>query len=129
MSKFTGTANFTPAEVACKCGCGLLPSQAFMEKVQRARNRTNFKWPVTSGARCPEYNVIVSDTGDSGPHTKDAIDIGVSGAQARAVLAAFLAEGFSGIGVNQRGPHNKRFIHGDDLPNEDGQPRPHVWSY
>jgi hypothetical protein len=126
---FTGTKNFTPAEVACKCGCGLMPSQGFMDRVQRARDRTNFPWPVTSGARCSAYNQQVSATGPHGPHTKDAIDIGVSGAKAYQVMAAMLLEGFTGIGVHQKGPHEKRFIHGDALENEEGQPRPTPWSY
>jgi len=121
------TPHFTKAEVTCKCGCGLLPPQDFMDKVERARVRTNFPWPVTSGARCPAYNVTVSSTGRTGPHTKRAIDIGVRGAQALVVVQAMLAEGFTGIGVQQKG--TSRFIHGDDLPNEPSQPRPWIWSY
>ena len=132
MTAFTGTKNFSLAgdpKLACSCGCGLLPSQEFMEKVQKARDRTSFAWVVTSGARCPAYNQQVSTTGPNGPHTKDAIDIGVHGAQAYEVVLAFLLERFTGIGVSQRGPHSGRFIHGDMLPNGDNQPRSYVWSY
>lgn len=121
------TPHFSKAEVACKCDCGLLPPQDFMDKVERARMRTNFPWPVTSGARCPAHNAKVSKTGLTGPHTRRAIDIGVRGAQALEVVQAMLAEGFTGVGINQKG--DKRFVHGDDLPNEPGQPRPTIWSY
>lgn len=132
MVAFTGTRNFSLAadpKLACGCGCGLLPDQDFMERVQRARDRTNFPWPVTSGARCAAYNAKVSGTGETGPHTTSrAIDIGVQGVQAFAVVVAMLAEGFTGIGVNQKG--DKRFIHGDDVPpGSSNLPRPQIWSY
>jgi hypothetical protein len=35
----------------------------------------------------------------------------------------------TGIGVAQRGPHDKRFIHLDDLKNSEQNPRPWIWSY
>ena len=85
--------------------------------------------PVNSGARCQEYNAKISGTGLDGPHTKGAADIGVSGAKALAVIAAAQAEGMTGIGVKQHGPYAGRFVHLDALPNADGQPRPHLWSY
>ena len=126
--RFTGTQNFTPAEVACKCGCGFLPEQDFMERVQRLRDALRFPLTVSSAARCPDYNDKESKTGRDGPHTTGrAIDLVVRGDQALSVLEAMLREGFTGIGVNQKG--DARFIHGDDLPNKPGQPRPHLWSY
>lgn len=133
MAAFTGTKHFslaTDPNLACRCGCGLLPEQDFMEKVDRARSLTNFPWPVTSGARCPEYNARVSATGLTGPHTtRRAIDIGVSGVKALLVYDAFRAVGMTGIGIQQKGPHDKRFVHSDDLPDAQGQPRPTIWSY
>lgn len=131
VNDFVGTKNFSLAgdpKLACSCGCGLLPKQDFMERVQRARDRTTFGWQVTSGARCPTYNSQVSTTGLTGPHTTQrAIDFGVLGEQALLVIDALRAEGFTGIGVNQKG--GGRFIHGDDLPNAPNQPRPYIWSY
>lgn len=122
---FAGTRNFTPAEVACKCGCGMLPDADFMDKVQVVRDIVGFPLIPTSGARCPEYNDKVSSTGLTGPHTTGrAIDFGVLGSRALEVVRAMLAVGFTGIGVNQKG--NARFIHGDDLQTN---PRPWIWSY
>lgn len=125
------TPNFSVAtdpKLTCSCGCGMLPAQDFMDKVQVLRERVGFGLPVTSAARCPAYNARVSSTGATGPHTTGrAIDLGVSGARAHRVLAEALALGFTGIGVAQKGAG--RFIHLDDLPNGPNCPRPFVWSY
>jgi uncharacterized protein YcbK (DUF882 family) len=126
---FVGTKNFTPAEVACKCGCGMLPQPDFMQRVQRLRDAVGFPLHVSSAARCPTHNAKVSGTGLTGPHTTGrAIDLAVSHLQAFHVLrGAIVTGGFTGIGVQQKG--KSRFIHLDDLPNAPGQPRPTVWSY
>jgi len=125
---FTGTKNFSPAEVACKCGCGMLPEANFMQKAQMARDIVSFSLPVSSGARCPAYNQVVSTTGPAGPHTTGrAIDFAVRGADALKLILALSRCGFTGIGVAQKG--DKRFIHADDLPATPSRPRPHIWSY
>ena len=31
------TSHFTTAELRCKCGCGLLPVQAFMDRIEALR--------------------------------------------------------------------------------------------
>lgn len=108
----------------------MLPKEDFMERVERVRIIVGFPLPVSSAARCPAYNAKVSATGEKGPHTTGrAIDFKVHGALAFKVVEAMLAEGFRGIGVSQKGPISERFIHGDDLPDELGRPRPWVWSY
>ena len=122
------TPHFTNAELACKCGCGLLPELDFMLKVETLRARVGFKLPVTSGARCPKRNSRVSGTGEDGPHTtRRAIDLAISRQQAYIVMREALALGFTGMGFNQKG--DARFLHLDDLPDAPGQPRPTVWSY
>lgn len=122
------TPNFKKAELACKCGCGMLPAQDFMDKVQQLRERFGKSLTVTSAARCPDHNARVSGTGRTGPHTTGrAIDFAILGADALTVLKIALDMGFTGIGVNQKG--GGRFIHIDDLPNGPGCPRPFVWSY
>lgn len=130
---FVGTKNFTLAgdpKLACSCGCGLVPDQDFMEKVQMARDLVGLPLPVISGARCSTYNSQVSSTGATGPHTTGrAIDFAVSGELAFRLVKALTKCGMTGIGVSQKGPHASRFIHADDLPNGPGCPRPFVWSY
>ena len=99
-----------------------------MDKVEKLRIRYGMPMEVTSAARCPDYNEQVSKTGRTGPHTTGrAIDIGVRGLQSWLLLRLALEEGFTGIGVNQKG--DARFIHLDDLPNAEGQPRATIWSY
>lgn len=124
------TPHFTNAELACRCGCGLLPELGFMLKVERVRMRFAKPMRVSSAARCAEHNARVSRTGATGPHTRRrAIDFTVNGEDALRVVQLMIEEGFTGIGVAQRGPHGARFIHGDDLPDASGQPRPFIWSY
>jgi uncharacterized protein YcbK (DUF882 family) len=123
------TENFPAHELACKCGCGMLPRQDFMDKVQKVRDAFGKAMIVTSAARCPDHNASVSATKSrTGPHTTGrAIDIAVSHKDAHRLLIILMAHGFTGIGVNQKG--GSRFLHMDDLPEAPGQPRPHLWSY
>jgi len=122
------TPHFTNDELRCKCGCGMLPQKDFMERIEKLRIQFGKPMAVTSGARCPEYNASVSKTGGKGPHTTGrAIDLGVSRGEAWTVLRLAMIAGFTGIGVAQRG--HGRFLHLDDLGNDEGQPRPTVWSY
>ena len=122
------TPHFHMNELQCRCGCGGLPKQDFMDKVEKLRDRLGFPLPVSSGYRCPEHNNRVSGTGRTGPHTTGrAIDLNVSHGRALELLRMALSMGFTGIGIKQHGAG--RFIHLDDLPNNEGQPRPHIWSY
>ena len=123
------TKNFTREELACK-HCGRMDiSLASVQRLQRVRDRVGHFLKVSSGYRCPEHNAAVSKTGHTGPHTKAAFDIVVYGAEAYHVIQAAIAEGFTGIGVSQKDLQERRFIHLDDLPDGEGCPRPHVWSY
>ena len=93
--------------------------------------------------RTPEYNVGISSTGREGPHTTGkAIDVVICGAEVYRFLAEvvtlnnYIVEGeirgpiFTGIGINQKGPHKSRFIHLDTLrDDETAGPRPWVWTY
>jgi hypothetical protein len=45
------------------------------------------------------------------------------------VMQLAFKHGMTGIGVAQRGNHESRFIHIDDLSSEDSNIRPWVWSY
>jgi zinc D-Ala-D-Ala carboxypeptidase len=122
------TPHFKASELACKCGCGMLPKQDFMDKVEGLRLRYGMPLTVSSAARCPTYNAKVSGTGMTGPHTTGrAIDFALRGVEALQLLRVALDSGFSGFGINQKG--GARFIHVDDLNNRPGQPRPWLWSY
>lgn len=125
------TEHFTERELACPC-CGVNRMDAqFMDKVETLRGVIYKKFMILSSAyRCPAHNRKVSSTGANGPHTTGrAIDTLVSGEDAYAMLDAALTIGFTGVGINQKGPHGSRFLHLDDLPNSISTPRPRIWSY
>jgi len=122
------TPHFSDAELSCGCGCGMLPKQDFMERIETLRLAYGKPLRVTSAARCPEYNAKVSSTGRTGPHTTGrAIDFAVERGDAHLLASLAFASGFTGIGFQQKG--SGRFLHVDELPNKPGQPRPTVWSY
>jgi len=127
----SATPNFTPDELACKCGCGRADMDAtFMRKLQMVRDEFG-PMQISSGFRCPEYNAKVSGTGEDGPHTTGkAADIRCSGHAAHRLLAIASKNLFPGIGISQKGAHGSRFIHLDQLePGEAKGARPWVWTY
>lgn len=100
----------------------------FMDRLGKLRAAFGKPMPVSSGYRCPEHNARVSSTGATGPHTTGrAVDVQISGKDAFKLLSLAAYFGITGIGVNQKGPHAKRFIHLDTLP--EGGKRPATWSY
>lgn len=123
------TKNFTTDEMACTC-CGKSEMDGeFMKTLQSIRDEMQRPLRITSGFRCQAHNQIISTTGKDGPHTKaKACDILISGADAMRLFAVAQKHGVSGIGMNQRGEHSKRFVHLDTLTPEEG-PRPTVWTY
>ena len=107
----------------------------FMGMLHALRSKLDVPFKVTSAYRTHEYNQEVSGTEHS-PHLEGkAIDIRVSGYQAHALIKEALAMGFMGIGVHQRGPHPKRFVHLDMATNKVDsnlrlvRRRPWVWTY
>jgi uncharacterized protein YcbK (DUF882 family) len=125
MSKWE---HFTDAELKCKCGkCETKMNDKFMNKLEAMRAVAKFPFKLSSAYRCPMYNDIVSTSGRAGPHTTGrAVDILCSGEQAYWIVAHANYFGMTGIGIKQKGAHESRFIHLDDL---DKGTRPWVWSY
>ncbi|MBF0099157.1 MAG: peptidase M15 [Magnetococcales bacterium] len=124
--------HFSEAELACHCGCGRQEMEdSFMIELEKLRTAFGQPMVVTSGFRCPNYNMQASHTGPCGPHTTGkAVDIQISGADAHRLLTLALQQGcFTGIGVSQAGPHNTRFLHLDTIEPSPGRPRPTVWTY
>lgn len=122
---------FSLHELKCKCGkcgsTGLEMQTEFMDKLVQLRKQLNFPFTIVSGYRCPRHNQAVSTTGEVGPHTTGcAIDISTRGERAYQLVKAALEQGFTGIGINQKGIG--RFIHLDTLAAPD-YPRPFIWSY
>jgi len=125
-----GTEHFRDHELKCRC-CGKnLMDPEFMEKLEVLRVHFDTPMVVTSAYRCPKHNYTVSTTGAKGPHTTGkAIDISIAGSDAHYLVRLAMRMGFTGIGINQKGAHISRFVHLDTLTEEEGYPRPRVWSY
>lgn len=125
---------FPDHELACKCGrCGRGRDDMdpyFMGRLIGLREAYGASLPVTSAFRCPDHNGRVSATGRTGPHTTGrAADIRIFGSAALRLVELAIAAGFTGIGVGQKGDHNSRIIHLDDLEPSPSGPRPWIWTY
>ena len=132
MSNPSPWDHFTLDELVCQCGCGRMEMvDSYMKKLVAVRKKLGFSIPITSGFRCARHNNDVSSTGATGPHTTGhATDAQLVGEQALMFLAAAYSEGMTGIGVKQKGRHSSRFIHTDDLLNNQTKgPRPWIFSY
>ena len=116
---------FTEKELSCAC-CGVNNfNLGTLLKFNKMREMANFSIPMTSGYRCEKYNKI---NGYTQTHaTGQAGDVGVSHKKALMLIDLAFTVGFTGIGVKQKG--SSRFLHFDDLPEAEGRPRPHIWSY
>ena len=126
------TKNFSVAEVECRCGCGSADmDEDFMKILQNIRDEMKRPLKISSGVRCVSHNSKVSSTGKDGPHVPRshgtaASDILIFGADALRMIDIARKHGVSGVGISQRGPHAKRFIHLDTISDH---PRPTMWSY
>lgn len=119
---------FTKEEIYCK-HCeeeGMNPE--FMEKVEKLREKLDFPFKVNSAYRCPQHPIEAAKRTPGAHASGRAIDIGVSHKNAYRLIQAAQEAGFTGIGIAQKKGH-PRFIHIDDLPDSEGRPRPHIWSY
>ena len=117
------TPNFSGSEMACRCGCGHDEmDQEFMRMLQALRDEIG-PMPVTSVFRCDAHNNEVSKV-KNGPRTlAKAADILISGERAMQLFENARQIGFSGIGLNQKGPHHRRFVHVDTVDHRA------LWSY
>lgn len=117
------TEHFTLSELACHhCQTMRIPDD-FLMHLESLRVEFGRPMRISSGYRCGEHNARVSNTGMNGPHTKAAVDVLVSGADAYDLIILTQLWGFHGLGVYQRGPMESRFVHLDRRSSR------RVWSY
>lgn len=121
-----GWPHFGAAELGCR-HCGrIFMDPGFMRRLEDLRADHGRAMPVTSGYRCPAHDAAI---GGRGAHpTGHAVDVRVSGEDAFRLVTLAARHGMTGIGVQQRGDVQTRFVHLDDL-GPDRFPRPRVWSY
>lgn len=118
---------FTDEELSCPC-CGVNKFNAgTLARLNALRHECGFPIVLNSAYRCEHYNRLKGFTQTHS--TGQASDNRVSHKHAFKLLELAPKHGFTGIGVKQKGSVLGRFIHLDDLPEAEGRPRPHVWSY
>lgn len=106
--------------------------RTLVKNLDDLREMCGFPIRISSAYRSPEYNSQVSSTGTTGPHTTGkAVDILCYGENALTILQTALhMQVFTGIGINQKGPYESRFIHLDTLFNSETKgSRPWPWTY
>lgn len=119
--------HFKHVELRCRCCGENRIDEGFLAFLEAVRVECGFPFVLSSAYRCPTHNARVSSTGVDGPHTVGAADVKVFGHQAHRVIEVGAKLGARGIGVSQKGPQERRFLHLDIL--DRGGPRPWVWSY
>ena len=113
---------FSKAEMACKCGCGIVKTQPrFIFKMNLLREYVGHPLRINSWCRCHVHNISVGGTPDSSHPKGWASDINATSlyVQCRILFAAGQL-GFRGVGIA------KHFIHLDDDPNK---PSNRFWIY
>ena len=120
---------FSVDELKCKGTDECEMDEGFMKKLEVLRHEFNEPMIVSSGYRHESYNQVIGGAKNS-PHLYGkAVDIVISDKSAYRLMKLAIQHGFTGIGVSQRGPHEKRFLHIDTMENSDTHPRPWIWSY
>lgn len=118
---------FSEEELRCPCCKVNGFNKDTLKKLNALREACGFPISLNSAYRCEKYNRLKGFTQTHA--TGQASDAKVSYKQAFKLLELAPSFGFTGIGVSQKGSFHSRFIHLDDLPEVEGRPRPHVWSY
>lgn len=126
--------NFTKEEFKCSHTGLCEMDKDFMDRLQDLRTHLEqinphrpdlFRMTINSGYR-HKTHPIERKKQVPGEHTDGkAADIKAHGHLAH-LLIKYGADYFPRIGVSQKGPHNKRFIH---LGTSKNRPSPTVWSY
>ena len=116
--------NFTPKEVTCKCGCGLMPTKEAMDAAQDLRDYLGMPLHITSGARCARHNASVGGARNSWHVKRMAFDIRANRKTASFILNYALdMPRFNGFGINLKSYWG--FIHLDIRPVE----KEATWTY
>src|SRR5271165_3150205 len=67
--------HFAPAEYQCRCGCGLEPQQALLDKLDAIRDAYGSPITLTCASRCPTHNAAVGGATHSNHITGSAADL------------------------------------------------------
>ncbi len=120
--------DFHDYEMRCHCGCQRIAMDVeTLDMLQEIRTLTGIPMHVSSGYRCPEYNMRVSYTGMAGPHVLGlAVDTRMFGESVYILVHTAMDAGFTGVGLHQVGDYDSRFFHLDTVITGF---RPRIWTY
>lgn len=90
---------FMLTELACACGCDILPEIVFLERLEAAREIYGHPMIVTSGMRCQEYQRYINPDVPVSGHTGWGVDIRCRPIYRLPMLRAVIAAGFNRIGL------------------------------
>lgn len=117
---WTRWPNFQPWEFECSHTGKCEMNEAFMDRLQRLRERLNMPLVITSGYRDPSHPIEIAKP-EPGVHTLGrAVDIAADSQAQYRIMKAAVELGFTGFGFS------RTFIHIDDWGES---PRPNVWTY
>ena len=118
------TTHFTSEEFTCKCGCNSAKMDAnFMLMLEDTRMLANIPFKITSGYRCPTYNVSIGGKMNSAHTRGKAADIAaITSRHFFAIIKAALKIEFERIGID----FERKFVH---LDNDNSLPQNVLWSY
>lgn len=118
--------NFTQDEFRCKHTGKCKMDQEFMTKLQALRTELQKPLTINSGYRDPSHPIEAKKK-NPGEHSEGkASDISAFGELAYQILTLAPKHGFTRIGIQQKGPHNSRYIH---LGTSKTRLNPTIWSY
>ena len=81
-----------------------------MQLIDKMRDELGFPFPVNSAYRSPLHPIEVRKEKPGAHASGQAIDIGVSGGRAIALIECAQRHGITRIGIQQKGPIDGRFI-------------------
>ena len=120
--------HFKPEELADRSSCTLRIDPAFMECLERIRFVFDRPMVLRCGFRPPLQQWYVTARRTGAHVDGQAADIMVSGPAAYDLIGIALQHGVLGVGVQQSGPMDARYLH-LDIWNAERATRPLIWSY
>ena len=120
---------FTTEELKCKGTGDCAMNIEFMDKLVALRQKYNRPMVISSGYRSIAHNSSINGARHS-PHLYGrAVDVLCYGKAAYDLIKMAMSMEMTGIGLQQRGEYESRFVHLDDMPKSETHHRPWVWTY
>jgi zinc D-Ala-D-Ala carboxypeptidase len=123
--------NFSFTEMKCRHTGLCFLDEVVMDRLQEVRAAYGLSMKISSGYRDSTHPIEAAKEKPGSHFTGKAVDVVCYGSNAHQILRLALSQGFTGIGVKQKGPLEGRFLHLDIISGEDNfhVGRPQVWSY